>query len=186
MPDNHCCGTCRFGQFKMSAHKTPRPVMGISGKCTVDSNEFFAKLPQSITSMYNFQSLSIILANNVTWPEHGDICPVWEHRDAEAHCAGRVLHGAREYPCRAKYPKLEHDGKWWCRLHHPPTVKARNDERQRLWDQESMERMKANLAAKDRQAELERRSRAYDAVMERYQGSSDVDKDIRGVLRDTK
>ena len=57
---------------------------------------------------------------------------------------------------------LEHDGKWWCKQHHPPSVKERIAVKHAGWEAKWAARDKAKLEAK---AELERRSRAYDAAL---------------------
>lgn len=32
--------------------------------------------------------------------------------------------------------KYEHKGKWYCKRHHPPTVRAKDDEKSRKWREE--------------------------------------------------
>jgi hypothetical protein len=55
-----------------------------AGKCTVDVepliNEFFTKLPESITSSYSFRSVKTALESTSTWPGDGNSCPLWEGR----------------------------------------------------------------------------------------------------------
>lgn len=57
-------------------------------------------------------------------------------------CAGQVWSGWKYRGC-CKTGSLEHEGKHYCKTHHPPTEQARNDAR---WA--------------ERKAEIERRARA--------------------------
>lgn len=51
-------------------------------------------------------------------------------------CAGRVWSpGAMISSACMNNGKHEHDGKWWCRMHHPPTVQARREESRRKWSE---------------------------------------------------
>ncbi|KKK52096.1 hypothetical protein LCGC14_3108370 [marine sediment metagenome] len=43
--------------------------------------------------------------------------------------------------------KHEHLGKWYCKIHHPPTVKAEDDERHRQWREEYKRKDAAKAAA---------------------------------------
>ena len=83
-------------------------------------------------------------------------------------CAGNTRpSGAWYRPSRCpRNGTLEHDGKWWCKQHHPPSVKERDEVKHAGWDADWAASDKARMEAKAAQAELERRSRAYDAVME--------------------
>lgn len=50
-------------------------------------------------------------------------------------CAGRThIKGVRlsTYPCD-KRGTLEHDGKLWCKTHHPPTAIAKQEARDAAW-----------------------------------------------------
>jgi hypothetical protein len=39
------------------------------------------------------------------------------------------------YTC-GKTASLEHEGKWYCKRHHPPTIKAKDAARSAKWDAE--------------------------------------------------
>ena len=60
---------------------------------------------------------------------------------------------------------LEHDGKWYCKRHHPPTITAKRDaerDRQnRLWDI----RREREQSARDAAAEQKRRADAYEGLI---------------------
>lgn len=56
-------------------------------------------------------------------------------------CAGRtydVMHRGY-YPC-ARSGSLEHDGKMWCKTHHPPTVEAKTKAQHVKWEEELKQR----------------------------------------------
>ena len=91
-------------------------------------------------------------------------------------CAGRVRPMARwAGPQVCLYRgTLEHDGKWWCKTHHPPTVAAKGKAQRDRWAAKSAAQSKARSEAKAAQAELERRSRAYDAVMDSVSGAGAI------------
>lgn len=81
-------------------------------------------------------------------------------------CAGTVWSGVwpSGYPCGNK-ASLEHDGKWWCKIHHPPTVEAKAKEKHRA--QEAA--YEARLAQRRRdQIELALKSWALDWVRDNH------------------
>lgn len=79
-------------------------------------------------------------------------------------CSGSVWDNHWSYPC-GKSANYEHDGKFYCKTHHPPTVKAKREAQNVKWEAESREQRERRASAQSVQSELERRSRAYDAVM---------------------
>ena len=61
---------------------------------------------------------------------------------AETHqCVKRVWSQYHDYPC-GKNATLEHEGKWYCKTHHPPTVAAKDAARDAKWRAESAARDK--------------------------------------------
>jgi hypothetical protein len=77
-------------------------------------------------------------------------------------CKGDVwtVESYRSYPCN-KNAAHEHEGQWFCKTHHPPTIKAKSDARtaglNAKWDAQNVTN-KAESAAK---AEQERRADCY-------------------------
>lgn len=61
-------------------------------------------------------------------------------------CAGRVYDRYHNFPC-SKTGSLEHDGKFWCKTHHPPTVKEKRDAKHAKW-KEGWDAEQAGMAAK--------------------------------------
>ena len=47
-------------------------------------------------------------------------------------CAGVSYRFGRSCACR-RNGSLEHDGRMWCRSHHPPSIKQRADEQAAQW-----------------------------------------------------
>jgi hypothetical protein len=48
-------------------------------------------------------------------------------------CAGTAYHAGRSYNC-GRTGTLEHDGKMWCKTHHPPTVEAKTKALHAKWE----------------------------------------------------
>ena len=70
----------------------------------------------------------------------------------------------RGYPC-GKGANYEHEGKHYCKTHHPPTVREKNEARQAKWRHEwdaDQARQKAADAAK---AEQKRRADSYEGLI---------------------
>lgn len=61
-------------------------------------------------------------------------------------CAGKVWEGFSCFPCSNK-GKLEHDGKLWCGIHHPPTEAARKEKRDVIKEAERQAQWKRIEAA---------------------------------------
>ena len=83
-------------------------------------------------------------------------------------CAGRCIDRemwTNSYPC-PRNGTLEHDGKWWCKQHHPPSVSARSEERRAERSKKWSVQLKQNQDRRTAQAELERRGRAYRALID--------------------
>lgn len=52
-------------------------------------------------------------------------------------CAGRTYDNiSRLFGGCQRNGSLEHDGKMWCKTHHPPTVKARDEALRAKWEAE--------------------------------------------------
>lgn len=70
------------------------------------------------------------------------------------------------YPC-GKGAAFEHEGKWYCKTHHPPTVKAKNEAYSAKLDSEFAAKRAQEKAAIDAAAEQKRKADAYDQLAER-------------------
>lgn len=88
--------------------------------------------------------------------------------EAKPKCCGQVCPPGsyRSYNC-GKNASLEHDGKHYCKLHHPPTVWAKRDARNAKWDAEWEEKKKKAAEASTAADEQKRRADAYDQLVER-------------------
>ncbi len=80
------------------------------------------------------------------------------------YCQGRVWNGWSHASC-LNGASMEHEGKYYCKTHHPPTVeakrKARNEKWQADWDLQQTK--SANEAA--RKAEIQRRAACFDDLL---------------------
>lgn len=88
--------------------------------------------------------------------------------EAKPKCCGQVSPPGsyRSYNC-GKNASLEHDGKHYCKLHHPPTVWAKRDARNAKWDAEWEEKKKKAAEASTAAEEQKRRADAYGQLVER-------------------
>lgn len=102
-------------------------------------------------------------------------------------CAGMVRYDAWTVSQCKRQGKLECNGQWYCKQHHPPSVQTRRSAESEKWQAEARAQRETRSAAAAKQAELERRSRAYDAVMGwcEYPGPFEPDA-IKNILEDTK
>lgn len=64
-----------------------------------------------------------------------------------------------------KEGKLEHDGKWFCKVHHPPTVAAKDKERSEGWQKKWDAEAAANKAKREAAAEQARKASAYNRLI---------------------
>ena len=84
---------------------------------------------------------------------------------SEKHtCCGSVWRGwAGGNQTCGKNAKHEHEGKWYCKTHHPPSVNAKDEARRAIWAAERAESERKRKVA----AERERKADAYDQLAER-------------------
>jgi hypothetical protein len=86
--------------------------------------------------------------------------------EGKQKCAAKVYSGGsfRGHPCVAT-AKYEHNGTWYCKTHHPPTVNAKRQARNAAWDAAWAAKV-AEQAEKDAaRKELERRAGLYDEML---------------------
>jgi len=82
-------------------------------------------------------------------------------------CAGRVMHAGawRTVQC-SKSGSLEHEGRHFCKLHHPPTVKAKHDASiEAMHAKWADEKAKADAKAQEA-AEQKRRADLFPELLE--------------------
>lgn len=78
-------------------------------------------------------------------------------------CSKIVWHRFGKFSCSAT-GKYEHDGKLYCKKHHPPSVEATRKAKAEKWERECAARHKAREDANAKQAEIERKAAAYDEL----------------------
>ena len=83
-------------------------------------------------------------------------------------CCGQVSRAGPwgSYQC-GKNASMEHEGKHYCKTHHPPTVKAKLDASRAKWRAEQDAQRAREQAASEAAAEQKRRSDAYDQLVDR-------------------
>lgn len=88
-------------------------------------------------------------------------------------------------PC-GKEATLEHEGKWYCKLHHPPTIKNKRDARAEAYKKRISKEVSAAAERRTAAAEVQRKAIAYDRLVDRLVGKREYDTlcvaDIREVL----
>lgn len=84
--------------------------------------------------------------------------------EVKNQCCGRVAGQWRSHQC-SRNGKLEHDGKFYCGLHHPPTVLAKRDAQSAAWAKEWEEKRIASAAVEAAKAEVERRAGEYPSLL---------------------
>lgn len=82
--------------------------------------------------------------------------------DEQHRCDEKVWRGVMVpfHPCQKK-GTLQHDGRWYCKTHHPPTVAAKKAARHAAWEAEFKAKQDAMAAARAERAEIERRAALY-------------------------
>ena len=90
-------------------------------------------------------------------------------------CCGQVSPAGAwgSYPC-GKNASMEHDGKHYCKTHHPPTVQAKQDASRAKWRAQWDALRVHDQAARDAAAEQKRRADAYDQLVERVKELEDT------------
>jgi len=68
--------------------------------------------------------------------------------DTEHRCEATIYSGWASYACGCN-AKLEHEGKWYCKRHHPPTMaersRPRKEARELKWKAEQDARTRSTL-----------------------------------------
>ena len=87
-------------------------------------------------------------------------------RENAAHkCDGTIFGGYRTYRCGVT-AKHEHEGSWYCKTHHPPTVKAKGDARSAKFRAKLDAERDAAQAKKIAADEQKQRADCYDDLLE--------------------
>ncbi len=95
---------------------------------------------------------------------------------SEHKCVGRVYagHYIGSHTCN-KTARYEHNGKWYCKTHHPPTVeekrRAHAAKREAEFDAERAQRAQQHRE----HAEMQRRAAAYDELLEALNDIANTD-----------
>lgn len=79
-------------------------------------------------------------------------------------CAGEVWQMQGFFPC-TKTGRHKHEGKWYCKLHHPPTVQAKRAASRDRWNAKWAAQAQARVEAELAQNEMKRKAAAYDGLV---------------------
>ena len=83
-------------------------------------------------------------------------------------CEGHVFHNYWSRPC-GKSAAHEHEGHWYCKTHHPPTVAAKSAARSELLQAKLDAEREAARAKRLAADEQKRRADCYDDLLEALQ-----------------
>ena len=75
-------------------------------------------------------------------------------------CEAGVRSGYWSVAC-GKNAAYEHEGRWYCKTHHPPNVKAKQDARDAKWEADWKARREAANEADSAKLEVYRRADCY-------------------------
>ena len=88
-----------------------------------------------------------------------------KRENAKHKCNGTIFGGYRTYRCGVT-AKHEHEGSWYCKTHHPPTVKAKDDARSARFRAKLDAERDAAQAKKLAADEQKQRADCYDDLLE--------------------
>jgi hypothetical protein len=83
----------------------------------------------------------------------------------EHTCNKRIWRGLGSHSC-SKKAKYEHKGEWYCKTHHPPTVRAKTDARNERWEKQFAEQRERIAQQEAQRAEQKRRADLYPELLE--------------------
>ena len=82
----------------------------------------------------------------------------------EHKCQGQVFGHYRMHLC-GKKAGYEHEGRWFCKTHHPPTIEEKQAVKTAKWNAEWDAKMAREKKAKEDKAEMERKAAMYDELL---------------------
>jgi hypothetical protein len=80
-------------------------------------------------------------------------------------CCGEIWHGFGFNRC-GRGAKYAHEGNWYCKTHHPPTVKQKNEAWRTALEEKRDAERKAREEAAAAKVETERRAALYPELLE--------------------
>ena len=83
---------------------------------------------------------------------------------SEHKCEKKIWDRFHYHLC-GKTARYEHEGKWYCKTHHPPTRKAYEDARNEKWQAKWDAQEQASREADKARAEMQRKAAAYDGLV---------------------
>ena len=83
----------------------------------------------------------------------------------EHTCKGEVWSGYSYHSC-GKKAKHEHEGRWYCKTHHPPTVEAKDKARSERFEKKWAAKRERDALEAAQKAEQQRRADLYPELLE--------------------
>lgn len=81
-------------------------------------------------------------------------------------CPAKVYGGSYLGHRCSRNAAYEHEGVFFCKTHHPPTVKAKDEKRHEEWRRKWDEEKAARKVAEDARKEMERKASCFDEMLE--------------------
>ncbi len=93
---------------------------------------------------------------------------------SEHKCEGKIWGHTKYLPC-SKTARYEHEGRWYCKRHHPPTAQEKLDARDKKFEEDWKSRLQAAKEANEARAEMQRKAAAYDTLLEALNDIANTD-----------
>ena len=90
---------------------------------------------------------------------------------SEHKCQGRIFSDYRTYTCGNKAGH-EHEGRWFCKMHHPPTIKEKQAVKTAKWNAEWAAKIALEKKVRKDKAEMERKAAMYDELLSALQAAA--------------
>jgi len=101
----------------------------------------------------------------------------------EHTCRETLWHGYTNYSC-GKKAKHEHEGKWYCKTHHPPTVEAKYKARENRFQQEWAAKRERDALEAAQKAEQQRRATLYPDLIQAMQNIVRDEQSAQAIARE--
>ena len=100
----------------------------------------------------------------------------------EHTCEKVIWSGFYKRRC-SKKAKHEHEGHWYCKTHHPPTVRAKTDARTEKWKKEWAAKREQDALEEAQRAEQQRRATLYPDLIQAMQNIVRDEQSAQAVAR---
>ena len=101
----------------------------------------------------------------------------------EHTCEKVIWSGFNKHRCDKK-AKHEHEGHWYCKIHHPPTVRAKTDARNEKWEKEWAAKRERDALEAAQKAEQQRRATLYPDLIQAMQNIVRDEQSAQAIARE--